>query len=116
MRSRLAVAVFLLMGLANPASAQVHQIKIGVNGLVCAVCAFSVEKALSKLDGVASANVDLKDKTVNVPLKPQSSFNPEKLRATVKKAGFQVRDFQDLEAAEGHQWAVLHTYKSFALI
>jgi len=94
MRLRIAFLSFLLAGLALPASAQVQQVKIGVNGLVCAVCSFSVEKALGKRDDVASAKVDLKDKAVVVAPKPNFAFSPESFRQTIKKAGFQAREFE----------------------
>ena len=94
MKSRIVPLLILLVSFTLPAAAQVQQVKIGVNGLVCAVCSFSVEKALGKRDDIDSAKVDLKDKTVNISLKPGFVFNPESIRQTIKKAGFQTRDFE----------------------
>lgn len=94
MKFRILCVLVLLAGFSIPASAQVKHVKVGVNGLVCAVCSFSVEKALGKRDDIASAKVDLKDKTVTISLKPGFAFNPESIRQTIKKAGFQTRDFE----------------------
>ncbi len=33
MKTRLATALFLILGLAAPAAAQIEQVKIGVNGM-----------------------------------------------------------------------------------
>lgn len=64
-------------------------IEIKISGMVCAGCSGAVEKALSRLEGVSSAKVDLAKKTAYV------NYNPEKisidgLKKAVEAAGYNV--------------------------
>lgn len=64
-------------------------IEIKISGMACAGCSGAVEKALSRLEGVSSAKVDLAKKTAYV------NYNPEKisidgLKKAVEAAGYKV--------------------------
>lgn len=64
-------------------------IEIKILGMACAGCSGAVEKALSRLEGVSSAKVDLAKKTAYV------NYNPEKisidgLKKAVEAAGYKV--------------------------
>ncbi|MCI8497610.1 MAG: heavy metal translocating P-type ATPase [Clostridiales bacterium] len=63
---------------------------IHVDGMSCAHCQASVEKALSALDGVADAKVDLKKKTATVTL--SADVADDALKAAVTDAGFTPGD------------------------
>ena len=59
-----------------------------VNGMQCEHCKASVEKALSAVDGVTSAKVDLKKKTATVSL--SSDVSDAVLTEAVTNTGFEV--------------------------
>lgn len=63
---------------------------LNVEGMTCGHCKASVEKALTALDGVSKAEVNLDAKNVTV------SYDPDKvqeagLRKAVTDAGYQVK-------------------------
>lgn len=57
-----------------------------VNGMMCTHCKARVEKALMKVEGTVSAEVDLQAKTATV----NSTASCDELAAAVTKAGFEV--------------------------
>jgi copper chaperone CopZ len=57
-----------------------------VIGIDCAACAPPVLKALSSVDGVKNASVDVKARTATVDVPP--AFDRERLRAALSNAGF----------------------------
>jgi len=64
-------------------------IEIKISGMACAGCSGAVEKALSGLEGVSSAKVDLAKKTAYV------NYNSEKIsidgmKKAVEAAGYRV--------------------------
>ena len=59
-----------------------------VNGMMCAHCKANVEKALNSLEGVASAEVNLEEKTATVEL--TSELSNETLSQAVTDAGYEV--------------------------
>jgi len=61
---------------------------VSVDGMTCRHCAARVGKALSEVDGVASAEVNLKKKTAVVMLSADVSDNA--LKAAVEAAGYLV--------------------------
>ena len=60
-----------------------------VTGMHCASCSANVEKALNRIDGVSSANVNLATEKATVELLPHL-VRVEDLRAAVEDAGFGV--------------------------
>lgn len=60
---------------------------IQVNGMSCAHCQASVEKALSALEGVSTAKVDLAKKTATVTLTQE--VPDQTLTQAVADAGFE---------------------------
>ncbi|MFC0399692.1 heavy metal translocating P-type ATPase [Paraburkholderia rhizosphaerae] len=71
------------IALAPPATAE-----LAISGMTCASCAMRVEKALSKVPGVASVSVNLATEKASVQLFGETSVDP--LIAAVKKAGYQA--------------------------
>ncbi len=69
---------------------------IKIDGMQCEHCKASVEKALSEVEGVSSAKVDLKKKTAVVSL--NSDVSDAVLTDAVTKTGFEVID---IEAKKG---------------
>jgi copper chaperone CopZ len=69
-------------------------VKIEVDGMACPFCAYGLEKQLKKYDGVADFFVDI-DKgyvTFNVPVNKKPT--EERLKKTVKEAGFSVKNIE----------------------
>lgn len=77
-----------------PSYAQIDEIRIGVDGLSCNLCAAGLERSLRKVDSVSSVQITLADETAIVRLKSGAAFDPEKLRAAVKNAGQEARVFE----------------------
>lgn len=60
-----------------------------IRGMTCDHCVKSVRKALTELDGVDSAEVDLKDQTATIRFN-ESRVSIDRLRETVRKIGYEV--------------------------
>jgi copper chaperone CopZ len=60
--------------------------KITIEGMSCGHCKARVEKALSELDGITSAVVDLEAKTATI----EGETSDEILRETIDDAGYYV--------------------------
>ena len=61
--------------------------KFTVEGMMCAACSAAVERAVGKIEGVESAQVNLLAKLLTVEY-DEGSVTPESICAAVKKAGF----------------------------
>jgi Cu+-exporting ATPase len=64
------------------------QIRLPIEGMTCASCVARVEKALKKVPGVGSAEVNLATETATVTL--AAGARPEALVEAVKKAGYET--------------------------
>ena len=62
------------------------RIALDISGMTCAACSARVAKALSHVDGVADAEVNLALERANIEL--QDNVTPERLIAAVEKAGY----------------------------
>ncbi|MGZ9147225.1 MAG: heavy metal translocating P-type ATPase [Candidatus Deferrimicrobiaceae bacterium] len=60
-----------------------------VEGMTCASCVARVEKALSRVEGVTEASVNLATKTATVAANPRKT-GPEKLAAAIRDSGYEV--------------------------
>ncbi|MGZ9196523.1 MAG: heavy metal translocating P-type ATPase [Candidatus Deferrimicrobiaceae bacterium] len=60
-----------------------------VEGMTCASCVARVEKALSRVEGVTEASVNLATKTATVAADPRKT-GPEKLAAAIRDSGYEV--------------------------
>jgi len=68
-------------------------LRLGIEGMSCASCVSRVEKALTQLPGVLSAEVNLATETAEVKLVGGTVSAPQ-LIAAVAKAGYQAREIQ----------------------
>jgi copper chaperone CopZ len=75
-------------------SAQIEEVKIGIDGLTCNLCAITLERSLRRVDGVENVRVEVGDEAVAVRLKAGVPFNRDQFNAAVKNAGQQARDFE----------------------
>lgn len=88
----LVAALYILQ--PPPAFAQIEEVKIGVDGLTCNLCAAGLERSLRKLDAVSSVQIALADQTAVVRLKAGAAFDADKFRTAVKNAGQEAREFE----------------------
>ena len=72
-----------------PAMETSIQIRLPIEGMTCASCVARVEKALKKVPGVGSAEVNLATETATVTL--AAGARPESLVEAVHKAGYEAR-------------------------
>ncbi len=77
-------------------------IRLPVEGMTCASCVARVEKALKRVPGVASAQVNLATETATVALAQGAS--PEALVAAVRDAGYEARLSPQPAQANDRSW------------
>ncbi|MCE5187693.1 MAG: heavy metal translocating P-type ATPase [Eubacteriales bacterium] len=70
-----------------------------VTGMTCSACSAAVQRVVSKLEGVSSAEVNLATETLRVSL-DENSVNFETLQTAVEKAGYGLIAPQTLKRAE----------------
>ena len=58
--------VALLIGLSVPVTAEEQSVTLAVDKMFCAMCPITVTKAMKKVDGVSSVQVDYETKTAVV--------------------------------------------------
>ncbi|KGT46457.1 heavy metal translocating P-type ATPase [Acinetobacter sp. HR7] len=68
--------------------AKADKLELSIDGMACASCVARVEKALSKVEGVTAANVNLATETAQVY---GSNLNTADLIQGVKKAGYEAQ-------------------------
>lgn len=62
-----------------------------VDGMVCSLCAYGVERRLKRLDQVEGVQVDLDAHRVVVTLRPGGAVSDSTLGREVRRAGFALR-------------------------
>ena len=77
-------------------------IKLPIEGMTCASCVARVEKALKRVPGVGSAEVNLATETATVSLAEGAA--PESLVAAVRDAGYEARLVPAAEPAGDRSW------------
>lgn len=85
-----ALALLLWSGLASAVDRYVFY----VDGLACPFCAYGIEKQLLRLDGVETAETDVKSGQVVVTLRDGANLNEATARKAVEAAGFTLRAFE----------------------
>jgi Cu+-exporting ATPase len=79
-----------------------HVIKLPIEGMTCASCVARVEKALKRVPGVASAEVNLATETATVSLAEGAA--PESLVEAVRGAGYEARLAPVQKPAKDRSW------------
>ena len=77
---------------ALPLAAEFRSVEMRVDGLDCASCAGSVERALRRIKGVESASFRLSDATAVVALKPGNAVVLDQVRDALKAIGYTPKD------------------------
>lgn len=79
---------------SKPANPTLYIETLSIEGMTCASCVGRVEKALKKIDGVESANVNLA--TEKAVVSSTQALNREALIEAVNRAGFDVAPLQSI--------------------
>lgn len=91
--TKLAVVLVALLSLPVGGWAADQQVvEIGVSGLACPFCAYSLEKNLTKLPEVDSAEVNLAANSARVVIKIDHTADLEQIKRAVVQAGFTPGD------------------------
>jgi P-type Cu+ transporter len=90
-----------------------HVIKLPVEGMTCASCVARVEKALKRVPGVASAEVNLATEMATVSLAEGAS--PESLVEAVRGAGYEARLAPVQKPAKDRSWLPVALATAFTL-
>jgi P-type Cu+ transporter len=67
------------------------EVDFPIEGMTCASCVRRVERALTKVEGVSDASVNLATERARVHFDPAIA-TPDTLRAAIEKAGYKVGD------------------------
>ena len=94
---RIFVAIMVSGAFAIPAQAK--NIKMEVNGLVCAFCAQGIEKKLKKYPATAEVVVNLEHRLVAVSLKEGQDISDAELRKALTDAGYTVKSIERTETS-----------------
>ena len=87
----LVLAILLLLPFGGWAAGQ-QVVEIGVSGLACPFCAYSLEKNLTRLPEVDSVEIDLAANLARVVIKVDHVANLEQIKRAVVNAGFTPGD------------------------
>ncbi|KKL05703.1 hypothetical protein LCGC14_2603380 [marine sediment metagenome] len=85
------VSALALFSFVEPVKAEIERITLRVDGLACPFCAYGLEKKITKIKGVRSYDVDMKEGKVFIGLKPDARVELNTLYKAVKEAGFTLR-------------------------
>ena len=66
--------------------------RLSIAGMMCAGCVASVEEALTAVEGVTSAHVNLGERTATI----EGDYSMDEVTASVKKAGFEAQELINL--------------------
>src|SRR5690554_5245522 len=83
--------VVLAILLSNQVFAQVQEVEVGINGLTCSMCSYSVENSIKKLSYVNIVKMDLNKNIAQVFSDRGKSIDFKEVAERVKKSGFSVR-------------------------
>ncbi len=73
------------------AFAQFDVIEVGINGLTCSMCSYSVENSIRKIQEVDKISMDLNNNIAFVYFKRNSAIDFNLLAERVRNSGFSVR-------------------------
>lgn len=89
------LTLFLLLPLSLVAVPPTYELT--VDGLACPFCAYGVEKALTRVQGVASVKIDINAGTVTVTMLDDATLSEAKAKQIVRDAGFTLAEFKRLD-------------------
>ncbi len=81
------LALLALVTIASPLTAAARVVTLSVPGMHCAACPITIKKALNKVAGVGSADVDLARREVTVTF-DDATTGVEALTRATRQAGY----------------------------
>jgi copper chaperone CopZ len=112
-RYYLAAGLFVLGGFvfAEPALAQLQEVRQTVYGMDCAPCAYAQENRLKAMDGIQTAEVSLNEGMATMHFAPENEITLEQIREAVRKSGFSPEEatlsLQGTLIEEDGQWILV---------
>ncbi len=82
----------LLLSQTGKLFAQVNEVKIGVDGFTCSLCAKGVEEQFKSMSFIKKVTSDIPNSSFNLFFKKNSSIDINKIKDGVVDGGFSVRD------------------------
>jgi periplasmic mercuric ion binding protein len=73
--------------------------KLTIDGLACPFCAYGVEKKLKTVEGTKNLEVSINKGEIIMTLEDDATFTKEEAAQLVDDAGFALRNFERVEAA-----------------
>lgn len=95
-KSIVLLLVLFFIGISE-ISAQSQQVQVKVDGLSCPFCAYGLEKKLTKIDGVENLKIDIENGIAVFTVAEGKTVSEEKLKKSVKDAGFTPREITYIE-------------------
>ena len=72
---------------------------LSIEGLACPLCAYSVKRNLSAIEGVEEVEIDHKTGEALVTMAEGASLDEAAARAAIVSAGFKLRAFEEVQSA-----------------
>jgi len=91
---KLAIFSIFIFFTFGAATAVAEDIKVSVNGMVCAFCAQGIDKQVGSHESVDTVTVSLGDKLVSVSLKEGMELSDEEVTELITKAGYEVVEIE----------------------
>jgi mercuric ion binding protein len=85
---------YLMMILLMGNTAFAKEVKVHVNGMVCAFCGQGITKKFNARSEVKKVNVSLKEKTVTLDLNDGSDIPDKEIESILKDSGYNVEKIE----------------------
>ncbi len=93
-----------MMTLASAAGAEVKQVTIAADGVLCLSCTSRLAQAIQRLDGVDKVHVRMSPTRAEVTTRAGSWVDAERLRGAIRSAGFKPGEVRYTIAGTLTQW------------
>jgi copper chaperone CopZ len=90
MKKQLIALALSFVSVAALAQAPASNLKVGVNGMVCAFCAQGIEKTLTRMPETRAVYVNLEKKIVAIEPKAGAKLDADKVKKAIADAGYDV--------------------------
>ena len=84
-------SIFIFFIICQTCDAQIQSIIIGINGLTCSQCQYSVEQSVMKLREISNMSMDLNTNEATMDMEVSNFVDVLKIGDQVIKSGFSVR-------------------------
>jgi len=87
----LVVTIIATLLVPLPASAEIADMSVVIDGLACPFCVYGIEKKFRGVDGISDVNIDLETGAAKLTVVDGKTPDLSQIRSAVKKAGFTPR-------------------------